>query len=396
MKICLVNTLYHPYQVGGAERSVQILAESLVQRGHTPVVITLGKASEQMTHNGVKIYRAALQNSYWPFDNEARSFFDKIGWHARDIHNKAMGRVIGDILDTEKPDVVHTNNVAGFSVATWGEAKKRGIRLVHTLRDYYLLCYRTTMYKNDQNCQGQCGDCGAISYFKKIQGAQPDCVVGISDFILRRHRDNGFFSRAEHAVVFNAYDAPATLPARAPRPAFTFGYIGRLAPSKGLEALIASFRQLTTRRQEVRLLIAGKGDPDYVEGLKRLADGAPISFVGHADVASFFSAIDVTVVPSLWHEPLGRVVIESYAFGVPVIAAGTGALPEIVEQARTGYLYQAPDQLTAAMEQCTQLANAEYTSLSERCIAKARSSFSSAQVTDRYIQLYSSTEPTLS
>jgi glycosyltransferase involved in cell wall biosynthesis len=396
MKICLVNTLYHPYQVGGAERSVQILAESLAQRGHEAVVVTLGKESEQMTHNGVKIYRLALQNTYWPFDNQERSFLEKVGWHTRDIHNTKMARAIGDIFDAEKPDAIHTNNVAGFSVAAWGEARKRNIRLVHTLRDYYLLCYRTTMYKNDRNCEGQCGDCGAISFLKKIQPAQPDCIVGISDFILRRHRDNGFFVQAEHAVIFNAYDVPATRPPREPRTNFTFGYIGRLAESKGLEMLIAAFRQLADQRPDVRLMIAGKGDPTYVDSLKRLADGAPISFIGHADVATFFSSIDVTVVPSLWHEPLGRVVIESYAFGVPVIAASTGALPEIVEPDRTGYLYQTPAELTAAMERCTQLANSAYASISERCIDKARSSFSSAQVTDRYLELYATTEPTFS
>jgi glycosyltransferase involved in cell wall biosynthesis len=298
-----------------------------------------------------------------------------------------MGQAIGRILDAEKPDVVHTNNLAGFSVAAWNETKKRQIRLVHTLRDYYLLCYRTTMYKQDQNCTKQCGDCLALSLPKRKLHAQPDCVVGISNYVLNRHLEFGFFDQSARAVVFNSYDAPATDERpRGDRPV-TFGYIGRLAESKGLEVLIGAFSKVASG-QNVQLRIAGKGDLAYVEGLKRLAGNAPITFIGQSDLPSFFDSVDVTVVPSQWHEPLGRVVIESYAHGVPVIAASTGALPEIVSPGHTGYLYDTQSQLVELMASMTNLPLSAQQTLKQNCKLRAVEQFTSAGVANQYLALY--------
>ncbi|MGC4062624.1 MAG: glycosyltransferase family 4 protein [Aquabacterium sp.] len=393
MKICLINTLYHPYQVGGAERSVQILAESYVRLGHEAVVITLGQQDERQTHNGVRIIRKTLQNAYWPFTDTPKNALQKIIWHSKDIRNAAMGKVIGAILDEEKPDVVHTNNLAGFSVAAWDEVKRRHIRLIHTLRDYYLLCYRTTMYKQDQNCVTQCTDCKLLSLPKKSGQAQPDCAVGISDYVLSRHLKFGFFRQSEQAVIFNSYDPPpCTEPGHADRP-LTFGYIGRLAESKGLETLINAFREIA-KQHPVQLRIAGKGNPAYVEGLQRLAGDAPISFIGHSDLPSFFGAIDFTVVPSLWHEPLGRVVIESYAHGVPVIASSTGALPEIVTSGQTGYLYNTPAQLVELMQSMVTLSSGSRQALKLNCERRAAECFTSARVAEQYLALYAGQAPT--
>ena len=68
MKVALVNTLYAPYQVGVAERAVQLLAEGLSRRGHSVCVITLGEAAlaRRSVIGGVTVHRLALDNWYWP------------------------------------------------------------------------------------------------------------------------------------------------------------------------------------------------------------------------------------------------------------------------------------------------------------------------------------------
>ncbi|HCC6428424.1 TPA: group 1 glycosyl transferase, partial [Klebsiella pneumoniae] len=63
MKIIIVNSLYYPYKFGGAEVSVQLLAEGLVARGITVKVITLNnkKEIERFNHNGVEVVSFPLR-----------------------------------------------------------------------------------------------------------------------------------------------------------------------------------------------------------------------------------------------------------------------------------------------------------------------------------------------
>ena len=79
--------------------------------------------------------------------------------------------------------------------------------------------------------------------------------------------------------------------------------------------------------------------------------GADVGFVAGDDVFTTLAAIDVLVVPSR-AEGLGSIVLAAQAAGVPVIAAATGGLPEIVRDGRTGLLVPAddPTALAAALD----------------------------------------------
>ncbi|MER3879474.1 hypothetical protein J9A71_28290 [Klebsiella pneumoniae] len=69
MNIVLFNTLYYPYRIGGAEVSVQILAEELVAKGNNVTVVSLSEGLKQERDNicGVKIIMLPIKNPYWPF-----------------------------------------------------------------------------------------------------------------------------------------------------------------------------------------------------------------------------------------------------------------------------------------------------------------------------------------
>ena len=55
--------------------------------------------------------------------------------------------IIIDILKKEKPDIIHTNNIYEITPIIWKTAKENGIHTVHTIRDYYLMCYKTNLLK---------------------------------------------------------------------------------------------------------------------------------------------------------------------------------------------------------------------------------------------------------
>ncbi|MBD2434056.1 MULTISPECIES: glycosyltransferase family 4 protein [Fischerella] len=115
-------------------------------------------------------------------------------------------------------------------------------------------------------------------------------------------------------------------------------YVGRLDPEKGLETLIKAFAILLKSGAKTQLLIAGKPineDEEYQKSLEQLTIDLGInnyvSFLGHiTNTTNLYQVSDVTVLPSLWSEPFGRVIVESMACGTPVVASCIGGIPEIL------------------------------------------------------------------
>ena len=113
------------------------------------------------------------------------------------------------------------------------------------------------------------------------------------------------------------------------------GFLGRLSSEKGLNILLEA-----AERTQIPLRIAGSG-----QELEALRAKAPknVSFVGwlgRESVAQFYAGARFTVVPSLWPEPFGLVATEAMSYGLPVVAARSGALPEITDHEQTGLLYE--------------------------------------------------------
>jgi glycosyltransferase involved in cell wall biosynthesis len=118
-------------------------------------------------------------------------------------------------------------------------------------------------------------------------------------------------------------------------------FVGRLSPEKGVEILIEAWRKMAIRDRLLWIV----GDGPLRGQLEELAQSCPnIRFTGplHGEQLSerWLSAA-ISVVPSIWEEPFGRVLTESWAHGVPVVAARIGALPELIELAGAGWLFDA-------------------------------------------------------
>src|SRR5262249_44648352 len=82
--------------------------------------------------------------------------------------------------------------------------------------------------------------------------------------------------------------------------------------------------------------------PRYVADLQRSAEGLPVRFMGRfeeRDVSSVYQQFDVLVVPSLWLENSPLVIHEAFMAGVPVVGARIGGIADLIEDGRTGLLY---------------------------------------------------------
>ncbi|BEM86423.1 hypothetical protein SME46J_08930 [Serratia marcescens] len=185
MRVLIINTLYTPNFVGGAERSVQLLSEELVKNGDDVRVVTLHKSAtrEFSTINGVEVVYLPLRNIYWPFDNLRRGYLERLVWHFIDNYNPMMKALILSEILLFTPDIVHTNNLCGFSVAVWDAADKCGVKIIHTARDYYLFHPNSTLYKKGRNTNEHSISVLIFSLLKKLKSRKVSFFVGISDYI---------------------------------------------------------------------------------------------------------------------------------------------------------------------------------------------------------------------
>lgn len=389
MKIVYINSFYAPHEVGGAERSVRFLAEAMVRQGHEACVITLGPECSTSDLNGVRIERLPIANVYDPLDASPKPGWKKLLWHGLDSYNIKGAKAVGQVLDQWPADVAHTNNVAGFSVAVWQQLASRRIPIVHTLRDYYMLCPNTAMFKGGKPCETRCTECRVLGTPRAHATRLVHTVIGNSHFILNKHKAYGLFPNARADVIYNAYEPTSAGAATPLGDAIRFGYIGRIAPTKGVETLIDAVKLAHARANTpFEVLIGGDGDESYVASLKQRAQGLPIRFLGRVKPEDFYTQLDWTVVPSLWDEPLARVIFESFCHGVPVIGSGTGGTPELVQEGRNGHLFEAGNAAQLADIMATALhARADAASRRQACLEGA-SIFAPAYVCGRYLAAY--------
>jgi glycosyltransferase involved in cell wall biosynthesis len=142
----------------------------------------------------------------------------------------------------------------------------------------------------------------------------------------------------------------------APTPGpFTVGYFARVAPEKGLHALVEAYCRMRKRpgSDGSRLLAAGylpaEHQPYLDAARARLAAAGlagEFEYRGEVDRAgkiAFLHELDVLSVPTVYHEPKGMFLMEALAAGIPVVQPRVGAFPEIIEKTGGGLIVDEGD-----------------------------------------------------
>jgi glycosyltransferase involved in cell wall biosynthesis len=293
-------------------------------------------------------------------------------WHTfRDTRIESSFRAL---LADIRPDVVHFQHVQGVSAALIEAAA--GWPRVVTLHDYWFFCATSQLVRPDGSpCAGpqwgwNCVDCLTVRpdlqwlrrlrplvavslayrnvYLRRLLRPVP-ILLAPSDFLTQQYIRQGFpasrIQRTDLGLDLERLDAAADphLPTPSGRP--HFGYLGALAPHKGVHVLVQAFNELPL---QAGLTIYGSEAvfPDYAAKLGTLARHPHIRFAGALDyrhVGAALRQLDCLVVPSLWYENSPLVIQEAYGAGVPVVASRLGALVEKVRDGETGWLFKPGD-----------------------------------------------------
>jgi glycosyltransferase involved in cell wall biosynthesis len=254
-----------------------------------------------------------------------------------------------------RPHVVHVHNLFPALSPAILRSIRRPTAVVATLHNYRLLCLPGTFLRDERVCE----DClGRMPWPGVLHGCYQgsstasailgtslglhrsigsfhriDLFVAISGFVRMKHIEGGFPADSIDVRHHFAWPSPVREGA-----GDYFLYLGRLSPEKGVSRLIDSWVGA-----QPKLVVVGDG-PER-SALQRKASPR-VEFrpaVEAQQVAELLLHARALMVPSLSHEGAGRVILEAYAAGVPVLASGVGGIPEFVRDGITGYLLPPDD-----------------------------------------------------
>jgi glycosyltransferase involved in cell wall biosynthesis len=365
MRILLIADFYWPY-LGGVEQHVRTLAHGLAANGHDVTVATLGRAglaTEEMD-GPVRLRRLTSTTQRMPalFTSTERPW-------APPAPDPGITRQLHGLIREIRPQIVHGHDWLARSflpLRRWSR-KRFGTRFVTSLHYYTLSCAKKNLMQTvpeqdqaggtERPCSGpgvvKCTQCatrhygtvvGAVTLMANASTAPlerrgADAVIAVS-----RATADGNRVRHRHVDVvanFLPGEPPASaevdeLVARLPDGDFIL-FVGDLRPMKGLDVLLAAHASLDGA---MPLVLIGKHWPD--------TPSIPAGVVAfdrwpNAAVLEAWRRCAIGVVPSVWAEPFGIVVIEAMAAGRPVIASRAGGIAEIIEHGVSGILVEPAD-----------------------------------------------------
>ena len=329
-----ILTIHNQYQLrGGEDESCELERYLLQQMGHH--VDLYGENNERVKKlNSVTIASKAI-------------------WSREAYHD------VSQMLGRSSYDIVHVQNFFPLiSPSVYYAAKKLKVPVIQTLRNYRLLCPNALFFRDGEVCEDCLGK--SIPYPGIIHGCyrnnhlassvtaamltvhrtlrtwvnMVDVYISLTNFA-REKLIQGGLPPEKIVVKPNFVD---------PDPGIGKGggnyalYVGRLSTEKGLDTLISAWKQLD---KSLPLKIVGDGPlaPRIQETVEQFEG---IEWLGRrpmAEVHTLMGEAAFLVFPSKWYETFGRVAVEAFAKGTPVIAAHIGAIAELVQDGHTGLLF---------------------------------------------------------
>ena len=184
---------------------------------------------------------------------------------------------------------------------------------------------------------------------------------------------------------------------------FTVGFLGRIAPEKGLRVLAEAYCLLRQSGElpEARLEAAGYIAADckpYLEDVQKILRDAGLENEFHyrgvlerAQKIAFLQTLDVMSMPATYDEPKGVTLLEAMACGVPLVQPRRGSFTEIVENTGGGLLVQ-PDDPRSLADGMLKLARDKQLAaeLSANGFSGVREHYTAAHMADKVLEAYES------
>lgn len=347
MKICLINNLYKPYNRGGAERIVELIADGLKENGHEVFLITTKPIFGELGIRNKELGIYYIKSLYYNLNKLPK--FLRLFWHIINIFNVRSYLKVKSVLKKEKPDIVMTHNLTGIGFLAPSAIKSSGIKHIHVLHDIQLLHPSgLMMFGREKDVNGA----PALLYQKicRFFFGSPGIIISPSKWLLNLHSEKKFFMDSKKIILSNPVIRTAVLENENKKNEniFKFLYIGQIEEHKGILFLIHAFKKALQEGEidlNARLIIAGPG-LETKKAVNLIKDCRNIEFlrkVGRSEVEKIMLRSSALIAPSLCYENSPTVIYEAFTAGLPVIGADLGGISELLADGR-GILFKPGDE----------------------------------------------------
>jgi glycosyltransferase involved in cell wall biosynthesis len=337
--------------------------------------------------------------------NDAIDAMDRIEVAARTLWNQHSYRELRALIRRERPAIAHFDNTFPLiSPAAYYAARHEGIPVVQSLHNFRLFCADAYFFRDGRVCEDCLGKALPWPALQHRCYRNSVLATGVVAALQVSHRAIGTWQRQVNRFValtefgrrkFIAGGIPAEKIVVKPNfvatdPGIGAGdggyalFVGRLSPEKGIETLLTAWERAGSH---LPLKIVGDGPlrGTVQAAAERLPQIAWLGQRNSAEVLELMRHAAMLVFPSRWYETFGRVIIEAYAVGLPVVASNLGSMSDLIVHGQTG-LHARPGDPADLAAQVIRIA----TNAQERDAMRqgARAAFESAYTAERnYAQL---------
>lgn len=364
MKIAVLIEYYWPFDRGGSEWSAHDMAVLLKAKGQDVIIITPDYgAKETEVHDGIKIIRFPFYRKLKEKAKFLTPFWtNNIFWFFYSAYQIYL------ICKKENVDIVHIqsrNLIVGSYLSSLFLQKPT----VVTFRDYQVLCnLGFCLLEKTRRCNFVEYLTREIPFYLKTYSSKLDKLLvpfyflmfiraRLMDVIVRTvakkiptkvcvsqrqcqiFKDNGF---ENVLTIYSSIVFPRASSGVKKRNQILF--VGKLSFAKGIKLFVQAIpRILVEVKERVSFKIIGDGYLKEELKLQVRRFGLPevVKFLSHKNHQKTLSEVaksKILVLPSVWEEPFGRVIVEAFSHQTPVVCSRRGAFPEIVDNGQTGIL----------------------------------------------------------
>ncbi len=356
VRILFISAFYPPNVVGGWEQLVQDINHGLQARGHKTHVLTsihgVGRPVQEDGVDRILTLESDIHH-YKPF-----SF---LGYRSRVANNM---RLTGQVIKAFDPEVIFIHVMWNLSKAVaWKAEQLSPGRVAYYIANDWP--YATDLHTAYWQEPAQNPVLRTIKHFISrfpLRMVEKDALKYRLDFehvmcVSRAVKKNlvrhAKIEDSRMRVVYNGVETDLFtrhegLSGRADT-GLSLLYAGILAPHKGVHTAIEAMGILVKEHNgpEIKLSILGSGNLDYEYLLKKTVEeqglGKHVRFLGRitrSDMPELFRNFDVLIFPSIWEEPLARVMQEAMASGLVVVGTLTGGTGELLVDGETGLTFE--------------------------------------------------------